>query len=225
MAAPAIQQRERRRHHRYDVRDVRGTLVFPMRVKVLNMSLTGLAIESAKALEIGRRYDLKLQDDRETIQISVDVQWCHLVRTERSGIGEVPAVYQAGLDFRHVLSEQASELLSFLEHHVVVDVERRVFGRFKMALEEPIGLDEHHDFLVRELSYSGMLIETDLMPRVGDAFDLEVHPSGRKLSTRGKVVHAEPLDHKPGCRAGIEFEGMAPETRSALEQVIEGFLE
>ncbi len=225
MANAAIQQSERRRHHRYDVQGVRGTLVFPMRVEVLNMSLTGLAVESRMALEIGRKYDLRLHNGRETIELNVDVQWCHLVRTERVGIADVSPVYEAGLDFRHVLGEQARGLLSFLEHNVVVDVERRIFGRFKIGLGEPIGLDAHHDFVVRKISFSGMLIETDLAPHAGATFDMEMDPDKLRLKTRGKVIHTEPLPGKPGCRAGVQFLQMPPESRHALERLIEGLLE
>ena len=225
MGHAAIQRHERRRHRRYGVRGVRGTLVFPMRVKVLNMSLTGLAIETRTALEIGRRYDLKLSNRRETIEINVDVQWCHLVRTERTGTGDVQPVYEAGLDFRHVLNDQARELLSFLEHNIVVDVERRIFGRFKIGLDGPVGLDARYDFRVRQLSFSGMLIETDLKPRVGAAFDLEMDPDKLCLTTRGKVIHAEPLPRKSGYRAGVQFLKMQPESRHALERLIEGMLE
>ena len=212
MINAAIQQYERRRHHRYDVQGVRGILVFPMRLRVLNMSLTGLAVESRVALEIGRKYDLKLHNGRETIELNIDVQWCHLVRTERVGIEDVSPVYQAGLDFRHVISDQARELLSFLQHNVVVDVERRIFGRFKIGLDEPVGLDAHYDFVVRKLSFSGMLIETELTPRVGADFDMEMAPDHLKLRTRGKVIHAEPLPGKPGCQAGIRFVQMPPES-------------
>ncbi len=189
------------------------------------MSLTGLAVELRTALEIGRKYDIKLHNGRETVELNVDVQWCHLVRTERVGIADVSPVYQAGLDFRHVLNDQARELLSFLEHNVVVDVERRIFGRFKVGLDEPIGLDAHHDFLVRKLSFSGMLIESDLTPPVGAAFDMEMDPDKLHLKTRGRVIHAEPLEGKSGCRAGIQFVHMPPESRHSLEQLIEGLLE
>ncbi len=225
MINAAIQPRERRRHHRYDVQGVRGILVLPMRVKVLNMSLTGLAVEARAALEIGKKYDLKLHNGRETIEFNVDVQWCHLVRTERIGIADVSPVYEAGLDFRHVLNDQARELLSFLEHNVVVDVERRIFGRFKVGLDNPVGLDAHHDFLVRKLSFSGMLIETDLAPKVGAAFDMEMDPDKLHLKTRGKVIHAESLTRRPGCQVGIQFVQMPPESRHTLEQLIEGLLE
>ncbi len=225
MGYAATQQRERRRHRRYGVRGVSGILVLPMRVEVLNMSLTGLAAESRKPLEIGRKYDLKLHNGRETIDVNVDVQWCHLVRTERTGTGDVVPIYQAGLDFRHVLSDQARELLGFLEHNVVVDVERRITGRFKIGLDEPIGLDARHDFRVRQLSFSGMLIETEVAPEIGAAFDMEMGPDMLHLKTRGKVFHAEPLLGASCCQAGIQFLQVSPESRLTLERLIEGLLE
>ncbi len=189
------------------------------------MSLTGLAVESRKPLAIGTKYDLNLHNGRETIQINADVQWCHLVRTERRGTSDVSPVYQVGLDFRHVLGHQARELLSFLEHNIVIDLERRIFGRFKLGLGEPVGLDAHHDFLVRKLSFSGMLIETDLAPQVGDAFDMEMDPDKLHLKTRGKVIHTEPLPREPGFQAGIQFLQMPAESRQTLKQLIEELLE
>ncbi len=223
--APDIPQ-ERRRHRRYDVRGVRGVLVFPMRLEVLNMSLTGMAVESRAPLEIGRRYDLELRDGDRTIPLNVEVQWCHLVRTEHAEQSdEVSPVYRAGLDFSHVLNDRARELLGFLEHHVEVEVERRMFGRFTLALEDPVGLDVRHEFRIRKLSYSGMLIETDLLPEVGSSFEMEMHPNGRLLHTRGRVVHARRRRHDPGCEAGIEFVRMPPEARQTLERMIGGLLE
>ncbi len=225
MAYPAIKQRDRRRHRRYDVRGVRGSLVFPLQVKVLNMSLTGLAVESREALEIGTKYDCNLHNGREAVDVNVDVQWCHLVRTERSGTTDVRPVYQVGLDFRHVLNLQARELLRFLEHNIVIDTERRIFGRFRLGLDAPVKLGARHEFLVRKLSFSGMLIETDLAPEVGTAFDIEINPDDLRLRTRGKVVHSEAMRHKPGCRAGIQFLKMPPASRQTLTQLIERFLE
>lgn len=217
--------RERRRHHRYDVREVYGFLVFPMSVEVLNMSLTGLAVESRQPLAIGRKYDVELRNGSESIRLNADVQWCHLVRTEHEELDEVTPIYQAGLDFRHVLTEKARELLGFLEHNVVIDVERRIFGRFKLADEGVVGTSVRREFVVRELSFSGMLIETDVLPKVGSTFEMEVNPGERRIRTRGTVVHAQRLSKDSRCRAGIEFFAMPPATRHALEQVIGTLLE
>ena len=225
MGDAAVQRYERRRHRRYEVPRVRGALVLPIRVQVLNMSLTGLAVETPTALEIGRRYGLKLNNRREAVEITVDVQWCHLVRTERAGYADVRPVYEVGLDFRHVLNDQARELLSFLKYNIVVKVERRIFGRLKTGLDEPNGVDTRHDFRVRRLSLAGMLIETDLKPRVGAALDLEMEPDKLRLTTRGKVIHAEPLLRKSGYRAGVQFLELQSESRHALERLIEGMLE
>lgn len=189
------------------------------------MSLTGMAVESREPLEIGRKVDLELRDGRQAIPLNAEVKWCHLVRTEHARLGDVRPIYQAGLDYRHILNESAKELLGFLEHNVVVNVERRLFGRFTVAFEDPVGLDVRHEFRIRKLSFSGMLIETDLLPEVGSDFEMVVRPGDRRLKTRGRVVHASRLPHDPGCQAGIEFLRMPPEARQTLEQLIGGLLE
>ena len=65
-----------RRHPRYQVRDVRGSFPLQFEVEVLNMSLTGLAVECPRPLEIGREYEFILQTGDDGVELNADVQWC-----------------------------------------------------------------------------------------------------------------------------------------------------
>ncbi len=149
------------------------------------------------------------------------------MRTEQSGDAVVP-VFQSGLDFRGALDERAQELLLFLQHHMVVDAERRIFGRFKVALGGPAKVIERHDFLVRVISFSGMLIETDLLLETGATLDIELHAGDRAFCIAGRVANSQLLTEAPGdrmCRAGIAFEGLDEAAAHALEEVTKDFLE
>ncbi len=190
------------------------------------MSLTGLAVESRRPLEVGRNYEFTLQTDEDEVQLQAVVQWCHLVRTERSG-SEILPIYQSGLDFRSVLDRKAQELLAFLQSHILIDADRRIFGRFKVILEGPTKVIEHHDFVVQVISLSGMLIETKLLLDLGSILDLELRAGRRLLRMAGRVANCHLIREFPKegvCRAGIAFEGIEEATVNALKEVITDFL-
>ena len=70
---------ERRRNQRYAVQDVRGMLLLSTEAKIVNMSLTGMAVETESRLRLGRLYSLKLQHESElAIPLSGTVVWCQL---------------------------------------------------------------------------------------------------------------------------------------------------
>jgi len=94
---------EQRRHRRYDVDGVQGSLLYSLDARILNMSLTGMAIETTSFLKTGGQYWLRVPTGDTQIRFKADVRWCHLVRNERNAAGEMRAVYQAGIDFRRAI--------------------------------------------------------------------------------------------------------------------------
>ncbi len=220
-------QGNQRRHRRYDVEGVRGSLAYQIDAKVLNMSLTGMAMETAAMLKVGTNYRLQVPFEGDVLDLPADVKWCHLVRTETNDRGDVLPVYHAGIDFRSVLDEKAREILSFIESHIIVDLEQRLFGRFRLEANEQVGLTEEREFEVRRISLSGLLIETSFSPQRDEVLHLEVQPEGTLLEVRGRVAYIEQL--KSGTdglvQVGLEFIELGPEQREALESFIESLLE
>ncbi len=209
------------------MRDVRANLMLPLDVRVVDMSLTGLRIESPLALGTGGRYNLTLRREHEMIQLHTDLQWCRLARTEPDSMGEAAPIYEVGFDFSEELSQKARELLGFLQHNVVIELERReAFGYCRLAHEAPEDA-RYQEFLVKQLSFSGMLIETYPLLEVDIDYEMELHLDHMKLSTLGKVIHAESVARggEPVCEAGIAFSDLAPEAQQMLEEMVANFLE
>lgn len=222
--------REARRFRRYDVAEVRGSLLLSLDARILNMSLTGMAIETGSVLKVGGDYWLRLaQQDGLPLRFKTNVKWCRLVRNERDAAGEVRAVYQAGLDFRDGLDDNARQVLSFLEQHIVVELDRRLTGRFGLAHPRAAALAVRHDFEVRRLSLGGMLVETVWDPAPDTTVELEVHTGKTVVRTRGKVRSVLPAIGSPGgpptFAVGLEFLGLAPEDQRSLAALLETLLE
>ena len=214
---------DKRTHPRYDVQDVRGTLLFSMDARVVNISLDGMAVETSTWLQLGRRYAVKVPHANASLSLPGEVRWSRLVRTERTPRGEIAPIYRAGLHFDDVLTETAQKLLSFLEENAVIRLEKRLFGRFKIATDCEVNLDSEIEFVVRRISLSGMLIETDMAPEVDSRFEMEVRFDGGALEMVGRVVNVREASTDTGekvVQAGIEFVDMRAEERARLEDFI-----
>ena len=212
---------EHRRHFRYGVRAVSGHLTLPLEVRVTNMSLTGLAVETPLPLEIGGRHTLTLRHGEDLIQLATVVMWCRPVQPEGLLLGEAPPSYEAGLDFRPELDEKARELLGFLQHSIVIEVGRGVAGRFEIV-GGAVG-----SCRIRELSFAETLIETGTRPEVGDVCAIELRVAHLELEIRGEVREARrlPDSQEPVWEVRIAFGELSPETQEALEEMVTCFLE
>jgi len=221
--------REARRFRRYDVADVRGSLLLSLDARILNMSLTGMAIETGSVLKVGGDYWLRLSQDGNPLRFKTKVQWCQLVRNERDAAGEVRAVYQAGLDFRDGLDDNARQVLSFLEKHIVVEVDQRLTGRFHRAHPQTAAIAVRHDFEVRRLSLGGMMVETVWDPALDSTVEVELQTGATVVRTRAKVRSVLPAIGDPGgppvFAVGLEFLGLDAGDARSLASLVETLLE
>jgi hypothetical protein len=225
---------ERRVHRRYQVKGVRGTFLFSTDAIVLNMSLDGMSIETGNPLKVGREYSLKLEEQDGEIPMRGIVVWCSLVKTTRSKEGEVRPVYKAGVHFENLLSQEAGDLRDFIRHNAVISLENRLFGRFRIEPEKSADLSFEADFLVRQLSVSGMLVETDVTPPIDSHCQMEIRLAEVEFSTVARIAHVERTERRsddgeddettPITFLGIEYLGMDDETKGILERFIESEL-
>jgi hypothetical protein len=221
---------EHRRHRRYDVEGVRGSLLYSLDARILNMSLTGMAIETSSLLKVGGSYWLRVpHEEGGQLRFKAEVKWCHLVRNERGTDGHLQAVYQAGIDFRDILDSSALQVLQFLERHMVVELDRRLSGRFQLAHPREAAIAVRHEFEVRRLSIGGMAVETEWEPEVDLRVDLELGTGAVKVQARGRVRSVRPADPGPEGQwrfsVGLEFVEVSPEDRKVLSGLLETFLE
>jgi len=216
--------KERRRHPRHPVNDVKGTLHVSTGARIINMSVTGLAVETDMQMRVGRSYSLTLRHGADfVLKLAGTVVWCHLRGVRKTESGETQSVYHAGFRFDDTLTEKAEELTRFLEATAIIALDTRISGRFKLKLTEPVDLDTEYPFVVKTISASGLLLETETAPPEGTIFDMEVHLHGVVLETRGRIVHTrEVTDPKKGrvTQIGVEFVESAEAERRAIEEFI-----
>jgi hypothetical protein len=214
----------RRRAPRYTVENVRGSFIFSVDARILNMSLAGMAVETASNLRVGRSYGFRLAHAAaEGLQLTGSVVWCHLREIRKGAGGERAPVYEAGILFEDILSPRAGELLAFLRNSAIVPLQQRLTGRFRLRQVSAISLETDYEFVVRTISASGMLIETELLPALGSVFEMRVQLNGDTLVASGRVAfvrEAGEREQQQQVAVGVEFVAMSQEDRLALEHFI-----
>ncbi len=89
---------ERRNDSRRPV--LRGALTGPrLEARLLNLSRSGAAVETASSLAIGNRYRVTIWRGRNSELAEAVVAWCRLVATRPLAHGEVAPIFRAGLRF------------------------------------------------------------------------------------------------------------------------------
>lgn len=216
---------ERRRSARYAMDHVRGVLHFSADARVLNMSLSGAALETSIPMRLGRTYTMTICDRAgQELKLQGEVVRCRL-RALAKGEGHDSApVYEAGMHFGGTLTDAATDLLRFLERSAIVEVGQRILGRFILTAGAMAKIDSGLPFLVKSISLSGMLIETEIAHPVGATFDLEIDLAGQTLHARGRIAFSQQVKrvNRPALAAlGVEFVDLEPETQEMLGALIQ----
>ncbi len=212
---------EKRRHPRFDIQDLDGSLLLAMDVRVQNLSVSGMAVETSARLTVGRSYRFKLRHRERVLVIMGTVAWSFLHRTHRNCAGEVEPVYRAGVRFDGMLTDNAHALLEILEEKAVLRLDKRIFGRFPVPQVDDVEVDSESRFSVRRISLSGMLIESPTPPKIGQTLRAELDLGAGPVPLSFRVVNLEngECDDAP-ARVGVEFVDLEPNQIRAIESFV-----
>ena len=214
---------DKRQYPRYVVEGVEGTLLFTTHVDILNISINGVALKAKRRLEIGRQYILKLEYKDRTVSVNGVVVWSVLSELTDGPHAEKVPVYKAGMRFTDIISDKMARLLEFIESHKLSQDERLNI-RFTIKAPDKAILDGPHNYGVKNMSISGMRIETDMGVDVGARYPMEISlEDNRTIKVLGRVVSClEVNDRAPKHYAiGIEFIEMSDEDRKKLKEFVD----
>jgi hypothetical protein len=107
-----MRSREQRRHTRFPVQGIYGTLRVPRDVRVLNLSRSGISFETSEALAAGESCFLELRHHAEAASIELSVRW---TAPGRSGPAEGRPLFQVGARFVDVHRDRTDGLWAAIE--------------------------------------------------------------------------------------------------------------
>jgi hypothetical protein len=217
-------KRDRRRSKRYNVDTIHGNLLYSADINIVDISLGGVAIETSKRLNISKEYSLKIKYKDSILNLRGIIVWSLLSRTKTQKTGEVIPVYKAGMKFAHSMDEKTRELMKFIEENKTETIEKRMLAvRFKIKKVDDAIIDHTYEYKIKQISLSGMLIETDNSFDVESRCVMELVLDNSTLSLVGRVVNCVEFttENIALYHIGIEFVEISDEDKSYLK----GFLD
>lgn len=108
--------KKKRRHERLEmnVQEASCTVLFK-EVKIIDLSIAGVALETTRLLNVRNSYELKLKDKNRAISLKSTVRWSSLSGTRKELNGDVIPIYSVGLKFNEMPAEKEAELLNFIQ--------------------------------------------------------------------------------------------------------------
>jgi len=215
---------DNRRNKRYVVEGIEGNVLYTSDIEVLNLSIEGAAIETAKRLELNREYTFKIKYHDSFISVKGRVVWAILVSKVDKNNGAVTPVYRAGIRFTDTLSEKAGMLLQFIEDNRIKKRENRFGGvRFNISSTEHMKVDLPHEYKVIKISLSGMLVETEYPLVIESHYNIELFINSHNLKIVGRVAYSKEVlfDNAVKYEIGMEFFEISEDDERILQEFLD----
>lgn len=195
-------------------------MAFTVDASVLNISRSGVAVQTKFQLVVGRKYVVQIGYRSGPVLTTGTVRRCTLRRTRRTEKGEIEPVYEAGIEFDDVLSETQAELMPIVAKSASLQLKPRLYGRLRPDEGETVTLKSDLDFEVRRISLSGLLVETASAPEPDSIVSLEIQIDGQPFASSGRIANVSKVSDGEGTHKsqfGVEFLELPEEQRKILE--------
>lgn len=108
---------DQRRHNRFRIEGIHGSILNSNDLEVMDISVGGAAIETARRLELNREYTIRIHCRGSSFQVRVMIVWAMLISKERHD-GAIMPFYRAGINFLHMSAEKADLIRNCMAHHM-----------------------------------------------------------------------------------------------------------
>jgi len=223
-----VQDKRRHKRFRLDIMEINGKMILADRVEIIDISLGGVALKTDRRLNVGKEYFIKLGDKGKSIDVKGIIVRCELSKIEERSNGKRVSIYTAGMMFKDVSPDTIADFLNSIEQDkkeaMPVRVDRRLTVRFYITTPWEKTLCFPAQFKVKEISLSGMRIQTDQALGIESMIpmglslkaDNPVNFTGRVVSCR--MTEAEGQAH---YEIGVEFKDLTDTDRASLKTFID----
>jgi hypothetical protein len=214
-----------------DILDMHGKSSYANNVRILDMSVSGIALKTLRNLEAGSECILQIKAEEKTLITRAVVIWSSPGGNIKTLKGNSLPIYKIGMKFADVSDDKLKEITDFIEKHKRAEDKQtdlftisglRVYIRFQIEAPEKTVLVSLRNHKIRNLSFGGMLMESSDPLDVGRKLSLEIIRSKNKsIKVLGEVVSCRAAqDTRQGYNIGIEFLEMPDKDREMLRELI-----
>jgi c-di-GMP-binding flagellar brake protein YcgR len=219
-----------RRHKRYglEIMEVHGKMSMSDKVEIIDISLGGVGFKADRRLNMGREYQLKLEDKGKTMDVRGTIVRSELIGIESRDDGETVSIYLAGMKFNEGSSEKIADFLQGVERHKkeTADdvVEQRLHVRFGIVASREKVLQYPAQFMVKAISLSGMLIKTNEVLGIESRIPMELSlHEGSAVQFVGRVASCRVINEEGRAHyeVGVEFDDLTQKDKLSLMTFID----
>jgi hypothetical protein len=211
-----------RRHRRFDIPGVFGSMRTSVKLEIMDISASGMRVSTSQYLVVGKSYPFTLQLDDNRFPVSAQVKWCVLSGSRKVTDDEFNSTYIAGISFENLPNGCGDGLMGFLETCIELEVDTGMFGLFQVSDSNSAIADLDFEFVVKRISLTGMLIESDFAPLVGASFDMDLDLPSEILKAKGRVVFVKKSKRNAQLtELGVEFVDLDEKQTSILRDYLE----
>ena len=206
---------ENRRFKRYDVDSVHARMAYLSDINILNISMDGAAIATTQRLSLDREYALKLNYENSSLTLRGKIVWSVLSHSKTLKNGEVVPVYKAGFMFTHVLTDEETNLITYIEKSKTAieksrtgDREKRILGvRFKVCQPDNAMITMPCEYAIKKISLAGMLIASDTAREIDSEHEMEIYLDGTPITIVGRIANLAETKGEGAVKydIGVEF--------------------
>ena len=220
-----------RKHKRFklDLLDLSSKMSLVGKVELIDISLGGVALKADRKINIGKECLMMLGYEGKHINVKGIV-----VRSELSGIvekanGETTTIYSVGIFFKDESAGKVKDFLDSIENDKKTLVPEQADWiyrdiRFCITTSDEKVLNLTTEFGVKEISQSGVIIQTDLQLKLDSVvlLDLSIGTCD-PVSFVGKVVSCRMSQGQVPANydIGVEFSELTDRDRSLLIRFID----
>lgn len=214
-----------RRFKRYSGSGLVGSLPAASEVRIVDFSVTGVALETTEQLEIGTRYAFHLGPPTDPIELSGRVQWSQLKATRPRGSADVEPIYYSGLELEGVFTDRARRVLRYVEEHSRMSPGERLLGRLEI-LASGDGGDPPADivgFRLKQIGRRRLLVDAEPAVSVETRCRVALELDGEPFEALGRVVSVEARPNaEPSARhrMGIELLKASPKAIERMNRFL-----
>jgi len=214
-----------------DILDMHGKSSYASNVRVLDMSISGIALKTLRSMEAGSECILQIKGKEKTLIAKAVVVWSSPAGNITTLKGNPLPTYKIGMKFTDALDEKTREIADFIEKHKKEEDRQadlfalsglRVYIRFQIEAPEKTILTSVKSHKIMNIGLGGMLMGSSDALDTGSKLSLEIIRSENKsMKVLGRVVSCRAAQgaHE-GYYVGIEFLEMTDKDRETLRELI-----
>jgi len=225
--------KDRRLYPRFtaDILDMHGKSSYASNVRILDMSITGIALKTLRNLEAGSECILQIKGKDKILNTEAVVIWSSPGGNIKTPKDNPLPTYKIGMKFTDMSDEKTKEIADFIDEHRREEDKQadvftlsglRVYIRFRIEAPEESMLISLRSHKIMNIGLGGMLMKSSDALDIGSKLSLEIIRSeNRSIKVLGRVVSCrEAKDAHEGYDVGIEFLEMADKDREVLRELI-----